>query len=197
MRIGYSGDYIGTISNSQGETAFRNSATETASITYLIKRQIKSPEEVKLEERIIDSFLRIPEPIIGIREIGDLPTDVATKDKLITGVTRIPHYEITKEVEMFIGRQKKSIRFQNEVSNIADRVSAFLIKENIDAEVTVELFVDSEYSDWKEPKIQIIVRKEQLGKAYDTFDNLLTYAFNGISQKTVRRISVNLDSRRC
>ena len=55
--------------------------------------------------------------------------------------------------------------------------------------------MDSEYSDWAEPKIQIRVGKDQLGKAYDALDKLLTYAFNGISQKTVRRISINLESR--
>jgi hypothetical protein len=198
MSIGFSEDYIGSTVDSYREGIFRNSATEPASIGYyLTKSEIKSPKEVKLEEQMIDSFLRTPELTTGMRLIGNLPTDVATKNKLITGVIRTPYHEITSEVEVFISHQKKPIKFRNEVSMIAERVSAFLIKENIDGEVSVELSVDSEYSDWAEPKIEINVAKEQLGKAYDTFDNLLTYAFDGISQKTIRRISVNLSSRQC
>jgi hypothetical protein len=103
--------------------------------------------------------------------------------------------EITDVADAFIGKQKQSVKYRQEILLIADRITGFLSAKGIDAETCVDLFTDPEYSNWSEPKIQITVNKDALEKAYALFDEVLEFSFKGITQKTLKRLLVTIDSR--
>ena len=177
--------------------AFESSASGVASLGYLmIKRDVLDVEEAKRTDKLIDLFLEIPRPTTGLSKSENILTGIASGNDLVAGIIENPPYEITEAAENFIHRQKKSVNYEEDIMMVAERVTHFLRKEGIDAEVNIDLFTDPEYSNWIEPKIQIAVKKEQLQRAYEIFDELLTYSFSGISQKTLKRLSVTIDCRR-
>ena len=180
----------------QGMGIFDNSATAPSSRDYFSDRGIqRNAEENKREERLIDLLQEIPKPTIGMDYLKNRLNGIVTVSDPRFEFDKNIELEITNAAETFIRHQKKSVKYRNEILKVADKASECLKKSGIDAEVTVDLFTDPEYSNWIEPKVRIIVGKEQLDKAYEKFDDLLEFAFSGISQKTLQRLSVTIDSR--
>jgi hypothetical protein len=177
---------------------FESSASNSSISDYLpLRGNFRSINETKREERrLVDLFLAIPAPIGGLSKSGIGFTSIASGNDRITGIVNKPSYEITEAVELFIRKQKKWVKYKEDILNVADRVAYFLREKGIKAEVNIDLFTDPEYTNWIEPKIQVVAKKEQLQKAYETYDELLNYAYRGISQKTLSRLSVTIDSER-
>jgi hypothetical protein len=173
-----------------------NSATGTASLRYL--PTLNDPtrtKEIEVKKRLVDLFFEITKPAIGIAKSENTLTSVATVNDRIGDLSSSPQFQITETAERFIGHQKKSVKYKKEIFMVAERISGFLGKERIDAEVSIDLFTDPEYSTWVEPKVRIEVGKEQLQRAYEVFDELLAFSFMGISQKTLERLTVTIDHR--
>jgi hypothetical protein len=189
-------DFLETTADNKINT-FESSASSVSFLGYMpLQRNIPDTREVKRKERLVDLFLEIPTPITGLSTSKNILTGAASGNDRITGIINKPPYEITEAAEHFIGKQKKSVKYKEDIMSVAERVTYFLRKEGIDAEVHIDLFTDPEYSNWIEPKIQIETKKEQLQRTYEIFDELLNYSYFGISQKTLRRLSVTIDSKR-
>lgn len=179
----------------QGIGEFENSATVPSSSGYLIGQQeTSSVDEEKRKERMLDLIQSLPKPIIGLSRFDNTISGIATRSDPKTEIMDgSGQQEITDAAEHFISRQKKPVRYRTEILEVADRVSQCLDKQGIDAGVNIDLFTDPEYSDWMEIKIRIAVRKDQLQKVYDAYESILEFAFAGISQKTLRKLSVTID----
>lgn len=106
----------------------------------------------------------------------------------------VPLYEITEEAESFIRKQKKAVRWREDLLAISSRASKFLNKEGVHARIAISLFIDPEYDDWIEPKIEIRVPKTELEKAYSVYDPLISESVKGIRKKTLRRLFLTIES---
>ncbi len=180
----------------KGTDIFDNNATgQTTIVCFTEQRDLQSIEESKRKERLADLIQVIPKPITGLSNLQNELTGIATRSDALVAITNIGPQIITEAADYFISRQKKSVKYRTEILEVSSKVTGYLKKEKIDAEVVVDLFTDPEYSDWIEPKIQILVKKEQLQKTYEVFDKLLEFSFSKISQKTLKRLSVTIDSR--
>jgi len=105
----------------------------------------------------------------------------------------IPKYEISKGAEDFISRQKKSVKYRENLLVISDKAKEFLKKESIESQITISLFTDPEYSNWVETKITIIVPKKDFRKAYGLYNELLSYSLKGVSKKTLEKVVVGFE----
>lgn len=180
----------------QGISFFDNSATSQAPIGYFTEQ--KEPQNIeasKRKERLVGLIQEIPKPIIGLSTLQNELIGVATRSDALVEINNVEPQTITEAADYFISRQKKSVKYRTEILKVSSRVTEYLKREKIDADVTVDLLTDPEYSNWVEPKIQILVKNEQLKKTYDVFDKLLEFSFSGISKKTLQRLSVTIDSR--
>lgn len=110
-------------------------------------------------------------------------------------VETIPKYEISKEAEVFIFKQKKAVRYKKDLVTICDRIAEFLQKANIEAEISISLFQDPEYSDWVESKIIIGVNEKEFAKAYELYGNLLDYSLGKIRRKTIEKVVIAIAKR--
>jgi hypothetical protein len=180
----------------QGLNAFDVDATGPASTKYFVdQREIQECEEAKRKERLFGLIQAVPKPIVGLSGFETQFSSNATISQSMLSFPIRTRPEITDSADYFISRQKKSVKYRGEILKVTDRVSECLKKDGVDAEVIIDLFTDPEHSDWVEPKIQILVSKDQLSKTYQIFDELLEFAFSGISQKTLRKLSVTIDTR--
>ncbi len=105
-------------------------------------------------------------------------------------------YEFSKDAEVFINSQKQSHRYREEIVAISDRAFDFLEEQGIAAKIFIPLFADPEYTDWLELKIRIEVPKDELKKAYELYNDLLSYSLKGIRRKTLKKIFVAIESDR-
>ena len=133
------------------------------------------------------------------------PTELSKHQKIATSaVTSLdypercsvrPRFEISRDTEDFINTQKKSVRFRRDILSISEKASEFLRKHRIEAKISIPLFTDPEYGDWVEPEIRIEVPRNELKRAYDVYNDLLSYSLKGVRKKTLRKIFVTIENR--
>ena len=175
--------------------SFEKSATGPSSSDYF---QEKREEHETLGSMILEKIrgLReIPQPIIGLNEFEKNQTSATMGNSLPIGKGNRLQLEITKAADHFIDCQKRAVKYKKEIMSVAERILSFLQKNGIEAKVTISLYSDPEYNNWIEPKIQIEIARQELQRTYEIFDSLLTNSFSGISEKTLRKIFVTIDSR--
>ncbi|MGA2386963.1 MAG: hypothetical protein ABSG33_10580 [Candidatus Bathyarchaeia archaeon] len=158
-----------------------------------LTEMFKAREEKEIPNNI---FFETQSTPTGTVKLQGLSIGVATKgDLMLPTLSDTLKFEITNTADTFIVHQKSAVKYKKEILLVAKRISSFLTARKIPADVCVDLFTDPEYSDWVEPKVEIRVSKDQVSETYDLFDELLTCAFSGITQKTLKRLSVTIDSR--
>lgn len=143
----------------------------------------------------IHELFKMYEPLIGFSRIEKTPTSAVAMTSYSARWSAPPQYEITKDAEDFISRQKKAVKYRRDIFAIVNSASEFLKKEKIPADVSISLFVDPEYRGWTETKIRIVVPRDSLERTYNVYDKLLTYSFKGIHMKTLRKLFVTIESR--
>jgi len=153
----------------------------------------KATQVIRNEGEFFDLF-RSHEPILGLSKVEGVFTSAVTLNDYPVRPTASPRYEISRAAEDFISRQKKSVKYKKEIFTVADRTVEFLGKKGIFANVLISLFVDPEYTNWIEPRIRIEVQKEALQKAYEVFTELLDYSFTDVSNKTLKKLVVTVNS---
>ncbi|HLE75247.1 MAG TPA: hypothetical protein VI864_04290 [Candidatus Bathyarchaeia archaeon] len=153
----------------------------------------KTTIEIGNEAEFFDLF-RVHEPTSGLSKVEGLSTSAVTLNDYPVRPTLAQRYEISKAAEDFISRQKKSVKYKEEIFVVADRTVEFLGKKGILAKVVISLFVDPEYINWIEPRISVEVRKEDLQETYRLFTELLEYSLANISNKTLKKLVVTVNS---
>lgn len=165
----------------------------SASNLQRLTETYKPPENKKTYR---DLFFEIQNATTSKLKSQVFATSMTTEGGLILPVlTNSLAVEITETADNFIVRQKNAIKYKKEIILVAERISEFLDRKGVKAEICVDLFKDPEYTNWVEPKVSINVGKGQVAQTYNLFNELLAYSFSGISQKTLKRLSVTIDSR--
>jgi len=102
-------------------------------------------------------------------------------------------YKITEAASNFIISEKRSKALEESLDRISSRISEFMKKQDIRTEIIIDLEVDTEYEDWIEPRIRILVESSKLEKSYSLFGNLLKYSLMGTRKREMKRIRITLD----
>jgi len=110
-------------------------------------------------------------------------------------IQTVPRYEILREAEEFIFRQKKAISYKKDLITICDRIAEFLQKASIEAKISISLFQDPEYSDWVESKIVVGVNEKEFAKAYSLYGELLDHSLKKIKRRTIEKVVVSIGKR--
>jgi hypothetical protein len=105
----------------------------------------------------------------------------------------IPKYEISREAEDFISRQKKAVQYREDITTISDKAREFLKRKNIEPRISISLFKDPEYSDWVETKIIVQVQKNDFKQVYKLYNKLLSYSLKGARKKTLEKAVIVLE----
>lgn len=151
---------------------------------------------IKDQEELLNSVLRSISP----RTIPIEPKRMATSAVATLWNIRIParasqQYQISRDANDFINRQKKAVQYRKDIFIVSDKVSGFLKREGIEAKISIDLFTDPEYSDWVESKIRIEVPADELKRAYGIYNELLSYSLKGIHKKTLKQLLVTIENR--
>lgn len=145
------------------------------------------------QQNYLTSMLRKPQRLIKFTGVPAPATSVIENlEYPIKGPTsRI--FEISRDAEDFISKQKKSIQFRGDLFKISDRISEFLEKRRIQARVSIDLFTDPEYHDWTETMIKIGTREKQMKRMYALYDELLRYSLEGIRKRSLKKLAVAIE----
>lgn len=152
-------------------------------------RVVKQNTENKLIE-----LLKIHEPVSLLDQVESLLSSAITTDYPVRTSADVK-MEISRDAEHYIKRQKNFSRYKSDINKIGNRILDFLKQKEICAKISVNLFSDPEYTNWAEPRIQIIVPSENLQKTYELFNDLLEYSFVGVSRKTLKKVVITIDSK--
>jgi hypothetical protein len=179
--------------------AFTQTESATENPLSLGVRQVvvdkgRSEIGIKDQQDLQRSMLRKPSPLMQLDPYDRFSTSAVFGPHDLRKLPSILAYEISRDAEDFINKQKKSVQLRKDITAISDRAMEFLNKEGIKAKVSVSLFTDPEYDDWIEPKIRIEVPENELARTYKIYNELLSCSFQKIRKRTLRRLLVTVES---
>jgi hypothetical protein len=102
-------------------------------------------------------------------------------------------YEMSEVARDFINRQKRPIDLNRSLDVVSTRVSDFMKKHRITAKILIDTETDTEFDDWTEPRIKILVEQAKFERAYTLFDELLNYALQSVRKREMKRFRITLD----
>lgn len=103
-------------------------------------------------------------------------------------------YKMTEIAHDFIRKQKRSIDLNKSLDKVSNRIFEFMKEQAIESEIIIDLEVDTEYDDWIEPRIRVLVEPSKFEQAYTLFDKLLDFSLKGIRKRETRRFIITLDT---
>ncbi|MGD0495175.1 MAG: hypothetical protein ABSB28_03945 [Candidatus Bathyarchaeia archaeon] len=104
-------------------------------------------------------------------------------------------YEMSQIVRDFIMRQKRQLDMNKSLDIVSTRISEFMKKQGIKAKILIDLETDTEYDDWAEPRIKVLVEPSEFERAYGLFDKLLNFSLQCVRRREMKRFRITLDAR--
>jgi len=102
-------------------------------------------------------------------------------------------YKITEIAHDFIRKQKRSIDLNKSLDKVSNRILEFMKGRAIESEIIIDLEADTEYGDWIEPRIRVLVEPSKFEQTYKLFDKLLYFSLKGIRKRETKRFMITLD----
>jgi len=157
---------------------------------------------INVQARLNDSAGTLAPLIISpeeLRQVGIskpmFPSSAVINGKYPQIIKMAPLYEISREAEEFIFKQKKAISYKKDLITICDRIAKFLQNANMEAKISISLFQDPEYSDWVESKIVVAVNEKKFAKAYSLYGELLDHSLKKIKRRTIEKVVISIGKR--
>lgn len=104
-------------------------------------------------------------------------------------------YEMSQIVRDFIMKQKRQRDMDKSLDTVSTRISEFMKKQGIKAKILIDLETDTEYDDWAEPRIKVLVEPSEFERAYGLFDKLLNFSLQCVRKREMKRFRITLDAR--
>jgi len=114
------------------------------------------------------------------------------RDILPHAVVQKP-YEMNQIVRDFIKKQKRQLDLNKSLNTVSTRISEFMNRQGIKAKVVIDLETDTEYDDWTEPRIKVLVEPSELERVYGLFDRLLDFSLQHVRKREMKRFRITLD----
>lgn len=163
--------------------AFNSEYDEIGDPTFFYPRYKRyNIDKPKFSTKKISDFELVLNRSSGIDEISP--------DQILP---RIKNYHMTELITSFINKNKKTRRLRKPIDFISNKIYDYLITQKIRTEIIVDLEVDSEYDDWVEPVIKIMVDSSDFEKVYSLYDVMLSHSLKKLKGKISEKIMISVD----